>query len=274
MQFFHIGEVMSIDEKCCCVKEPIGTIPIGRIIDKLDILFGHNEMEKAGELLRYWEAEARALYDQKGLLEILSEEIGYYRKVNDKERGLHAVDEARTMLECMDIEGSVNNATILLNCGTTMKAFGKAEEAIPLYERAKAVYERLLPKDDYRLAGLYNNYATALKDLERYDEARENFLKAIRLLEAKEDVFGEIAVSYVNLAHLEFDAAYLKGEEADEKVDECLQKAWDCLDSKDIKRDGNYAFICEKCAPAYEFFGWFLQKAELEKRAKEIYESK
>ena len=51
---------MSIDEKCCCVKEPIGTIPIGRIIDKLDVLFGHNEMEKAGELLRYWEAEARA----------------------------------------------------------------------------------------------------------------------------------------------------------------------------------------------------------------------
>jgi len=265
---------MSIDEKCCCVKEPIGTIPIGRVIDKIDNLFAHNQMDEAGEILRYWEGEARALYDSKGLLEILSEEIGYYRKVGDKERGLRAVDEARSMLACMNVEGSVNNATILLNCATTMKAFGKPDEAIPLYEQAKEVYERLLPPDDYRLAGLYNNFATALKDLERYDEAREYFLEAIGLLEAKQEVFGEIAVSYVNLAHLEFDAAYSKGEVADDKVDECLKKAWDLLDSKDIKRDGNYAFICEKCAPAYEFFGYFMQRAELEKRANEIYNAK
>lgn len=265
---------MSIDEKCCCTKEPIGTIPIGRIIDKLDILFSHNEMDEVGEVLRYWENEARALNDDKGLLEILSEEIGYYRKVGDKVRGLKAVDEALFMLNCNQNESSVNNATIYLNCATTMKAFGKAEEAMPYYQKAKEAYERLLPADDFRLAGLYNNYATALKDLERYDEARENYLKAIKLLEAKEDVFGEIAVSYVNLAHLEYDAAFAKGESADDRVDECLEKAYACLDNPKIKRDGNYAYICEKCAPAYEFFGYFMQRAELERRAKEIYEAK
>ena len=265
---------MSIDEKCCCSKEPIGTIPIGRIIDKLDVLFAHNKMDEVGDVLRYWESEARALNDDKGLLEILSEEIGYYRKVDDKIRGLKAVDEALFMLNCLDNENSVNNATIYLNCATTMKAFGKAEEAVGYYEKAKEVYERLLPKDDFRLAGLYNNYATALKDLERYDEARENYLKAIKLLEAKDDVYGEIAVSYVNLAHLEYDAAYSKGESADERVDECLDKAYACLDDPNIKRDGNYAYICEKCAPAYEFFGYFMQRAELEKRANEIYNRK
>ncbi len=265
---------MSIDEKCCCTKEPIGTIPIGRIIDKLDILFAHNEMDEVGEVLRYWEKEARALNDDKGLLEILSEEIGYFRKVGDKVRGLSAVDEALFMLQCNENTSSVNNATIYLNCATTMKAFGKAEEAITYYEKARETYERLLPADDFRLAGLYNNYATALKDLEKYDEAREYFVKAIKLLEAKEDVYGEIAVSYVNLAHLEYDAAYSKGEDADERVDECLDKAWKCLDDKNIKRDGNYAYICEKCAPAYEFFGYFMQKAELEKRANDIYNQK
>ncbi len=275
-QFFHLkkGVIMSIDEKCCCVKEPTGYIPIGRIIDKLDNLFAHNEMEEVGEVLRYWEKEARLLYDQKGLLEILSEEIGYYRKVGDKTRGLHAVDEALTILSCAYNESSVNTATIYLNAATTMKAFGKAEEAMPYYAKAKEMYERLLPQDDFRLAGLYNNYATALKDLEHYDEARENYLKAIKLLEAKEDVFGEIAVSYVNLAHLEYDDAFKNGKDADEKVDECLNKAYECLNNPRIKRDGNYAYICEKCAPAYEFFGYFLQKAELEKRANDIYNAK
>lgn len=249
----------------------MGTIPIGRIIDKLDILFSHNQMDEVGEVLRYWEKEARTLNDDKGLLEILSEEIGYYRKVGDKTRGLGAVDEALFMLDLNDNTNSVNNATIYLNCATTMKAFGKAEEALKYYEKAKETYERLLPADDFRLAGLYNNYATALKDLERYDEARENYVKAIKLLEAKEDVYGEIAVSYVNLAHLEYDAAYARGEGADEKVDECLDKAYKCLDDPNIKRDGNYAYICEKCASAYEFFGYFMQKAELEKRANEVY---
>lgn len=262
---------MSIDEKCSCVKESTGYIPIGRIIDKLNILFSHNQMEEAGEVLRYWEKEARTLNDQKGLLEILSEEIGYYRKVADGQRGLSAVNEALSLLDCNYNESSVNNATIYLNCATTMKAFGKAEEAMPYYAKAKEMYERLLPSDDFRLAGLYNNYATALKDLERYDEARENYLKAIRLLEAKEDVYGEIAVSYVNLAHLEYDAAFKDGRDADDKVDECLERAYKCLDNPKIKRDGNYAYICEKCAPAYEFFGYFLQKAELEKRANDIY---
>ena len=265
---------MSIDEKCSCVKEPIGTIPIGRIIDKLDILFAHNQMDEAGDVLRYWEQEARALNDSKGLLEILSEELGYYRKVGDKTRGLHAVDEALNMLECSCNESSVNNATIYLNAATTMKAFGKAEEALPYYEKAKEAYERLLQSDDYRLAGLYNNFATALKDLERYDEARENYMRAIKILEAKDDVYGEIAVSYVNLAHLEYDAAYSRGEDAEEKVDECLEKAYKCLDDPNIRRDGNYAYICEKCAPAYGFFGYFMQKAELEKRANDIYNAK
>ena len=262
---------MSIDEKCCCVKEPIGTIPIGRIIDKLDSLFAHNQMYEVGEVLRYWEKEARALYDSKGLLEILSEEIGYYRKVGDKDRGLAAVNEALSLLSCNVNESSVNNATIYLNCATTMKAFGKAEEALPYYDKAKEAYERLLSPGDYRLAGLYNNYATALKDLERYDEAREYFKEAIGLLQAKEGVYGEVAVSYVNLAHLEYDAAYAKGEDADDKVDECLDKAWECLNDENIAHDGNYAYICEKCAPAYGFFGYFMQKAELEKRANEIY---
>ena len=181
------------------------------------------------------------------------------------------MNEALSLLSCNVNESSVNNATIYLNCATTMKAFGKAEEALPYYDKAKEAYERLLSPDDYRLAGLYNNYATALKDLERYDEAREYFKEAIGLLQAKEGVYGEVAVSYVNLAHLEYDAAYAKGEDADDKVDECLDKAWECLNDENIAHDGNYAYICEKCAPAYGFFGYFMQKAELEKRANEIY---
>lgn len=258
------------EEKCCCCKEPLGTIPILRIIEKLDACFARNDMDEAGRLLDYWEKEARALNDNRGLSEILSEQIGYFRKVGNKQRGLEAVDSALALLACEDTADSVSNATIYLNCATTMKAFGKAQEAMPYYLRAKDTFEKLLPQNDFRLAGLYNNMATALADLQKFDEARECYNKAITVLKGK-SVYGELAVTYVNLAHLTYDEAEAKQTACDDEVDGLLDSAWQCLDNPDAPRDGNYAFICSKCAPSFGFFGFFMQKQELEKRAQEIY---
>lgn len=261
-----------MSKKCSCVKEPIGTIPIIRIIQKLDSLFNSNDYEEAGRVLVYWEKEAKALNDIKGLSEILSEEIGYFRKVNNKEEGLRVVEEALSILECSDVADSVSNATIYLNCATTLKAFGQADRAINYYLIAKDVYERLLDKTDFRLAGLYNNMATTLGELKRWDEARESYEKAINILKERE-IFGELAVTYINLAQLYYDEAFSKEEIYDERVDELLELAWDTLNHEGINRDGNYAFICDKCAPAFAFFGYFNQREQLEKRAKEIYEN-
>lgn len=257
-----------IEEKCCCSNEPQGTIPILRIIEKLDALFARNDMQEVGRVLRYWEGEARALKDNRGLCEILSEEIGYFRKIGDATHGLEAVDEALSLLCCMD--ECVSTATIYLNCATTMKAFGKAKEAMPYYEKAKEIYERLLPNDDYRLAGLYNNFATALCDLKEFAKARENYQKAIGLLKSKV-LTPELAVSYVNFAHLLDDEGRFEGRDFTDEIDELLDLAYACLDDNSLERDGNYAYVCSKCAPAFGYFGYFLQKAELEDRANEIY---
>ena len=261
-----------MQEKCSCSKEPIGTIPIVRVIDKIDEMFEKDDLQGAKRVLEYWEKEAKALNDTKGLLEVLSEQIGLYRKLGDKEKGLAAVDEALAILACNGTCSSVGDATIYLNCATTMKAFGKAEEAIKYYEIAKEQYEKSLEKDDYRLAGLYNNYATALCDLQEFTKGREYYKKAIDLLKNKGG-FCELAVSYVNLAHLAFSEAQSKGETCDEEVENLLNLAYECLDDKSLVRDGNYAFVCSKCAPSFEFFGYFIQKAELENRAKQIYEN-
>lgn len=256
--------------KCCCVKEPTGAIPIARIIDKIDSLLAGDNTEEVKRVLEFWEGEARALNDSRGLCEILSEEIGFYRRVGDKQRGLAAVENALSILDCTDDGNSVANATIYLNCATTMKAFGKAEEALQYYNKAKLVYDKMLPSDDYRFAGLYNNYATALGDLKRFGEARDNYLKAIGILQSKGG-FGEVAVSYVNLAQLAYDEAQITGRDCDDEVDRFLDEAYKCLNDDTLERDANYASICVKCAQAFEFFGYFMQKSELENRAAQIY---
>lgn len=261
-----------MQEKCSCSKEPSGTIPMMRIIEKIDDMFEKDDLQGAKRVLEYWEKEAKALNDAKGLLEVLSEQIGLYRKLGEKDKGLAAVGEALALLQCSGTCSSVGDATIYLNCATTMKAFGKADEAMQYYEIAKEQYEKSLPKDDYRLAGLYNNYATALCDLQRFEDGRELYGKAIDLLRNKGG-FCEVAVSYVNLAHLVYDEAQSKGEECDDEIEALLDKAYKHLDDASLTHDGNYAFVCSKCAPAFGFFGYFMQKEELENRAKQIYEN-
>jgi len=268
MQMENVSD--ATQRQCRCVKEPVGSIPIARIIDKLDSLFAKDDNEEAKRVLEFWESEARALNDKRGLCEILSEEIGFYRRTGDSQKGLAAVENALSILDCIDDGDSVANATIYLNCATTMKAFGKAEEALRYYDKARLVYDRMLPADDYRFAGLYNNFATALGDLGRFNEAREHYLKAIGILQSKGG-FGEVAVSYVNLAQLAYDEAQIAGRDCEDEVEGYLNAAYDCLDDTTLERDANYASICAKCAQAFGFFGYFMQKNELEKRAAQIY---
>ena len=73
----------------------------------------------------------------------------------------------------LGIEENVGAATTYLNSATVFKAFGNPEQALPLYEKAKTIYERDLEPNDERLGGLYNNMGLALVDLKRFKEAEE-----------------------------------------------------------------------------------------------------
>ncbi len=60
-------------------------------------------------------------------------------------------------------------------------------------------------------------------------------------------------------------------EETIEEIEQCLKKAEKLLNSFDLIYDGNYAFICTKCAPVFRYYGYFGFADELEERAEKIY---
>ena len=242
-------------------------IPIDRVIDKLNRLFEVNDLAGAGRLLAYWENEARALGDKRGLLEILSELIGYYRRTGEKEKGLFAVNEAFELIEEGDMIDSVSAATVYLNGATTMKAFGLAREAMPYYEKASLIYENALEPSDYRIAALYNNASAAYKDLNELEKCEECCYKAIGILKLNEGCLGEIAVTLINLAHL-----YYEQDPLDERVYEIMDKAWDCLNSEKNVHDGNFAFLCSKCYTSFGYFGYFERESALKALTEKIYE--
>lgn len=249
-----------------CTKENYRIVPTMRIQEKLNELFSRNDLPAVGRLLSYWEGEARQLKDKRGLLEILNEQIGYYRRTSEKEKALKVVQEAFALLEKDGVCDTVSKGTIYLNGATTMKAFGQAEASMKYYEKAKTIYNENLAPDDYRLAAFYNNVSSAYKDLGRLLEAEQMCLKAIDILKDKEDCLGEIAVSLINIAHMYYDQ-----DPMDERIYNLLDRAWECLISEKNQKDGDYAFICDKCHPSFGFFGYFEREAELKATAKRIY---
>lgn len=246
-------------------EKPLGHIPVSRVIEKLDEHFSRNDMAEAGRLLDYWRKEAVTLRDKRGELTIVSEQIGYFRKTGEKEKALEAVSRA---LELIGQEpDNVSFGTILLNAATTLKAFGKAEEALPLYTKTREIYEKHLKKDDVLFAGYYNNYGLALADLERYPEAEDAYQKALAIVLTTKESRLDGAITYLNMAQM-----YPYWDEksaADIKL--CLEKAREILESPDNQRNGYYAFVLSKCAPAFRDFGKADFAEKIEKLSEEIY---
>ncbi len=245
-----------------------GKVSVSRVIEKLDACFQKNDMVGAGEVLKFWHNEAVALRDFTAELSIVNEELGYFRKIGDAEKGIEAVNRSLALLKELNQDSTVSGGTILLNAATTLKAFGRPEDALPLYEKTLDIYKQYLDKNDMRFGGFYNNFALTLVDLNRFDEAEDYYKRAIMIMKQTIKGLPDCAVTYVNMAHL----WETKNPEEEDKIFYCLQEAKEILERDDIIKDGYYAYVCSKCAPSYDYFGYFIYAKELNERAKEIYE--
>lgn len=245
------------------------TDSIGRILAKLDSYLHKNDYTAAERHLLYWLSEAEATHDGHTELTLHSELMGLYRKLGRKEEALACVDAALALIERLGIGEQVGAATTLLNSATVFKAFGMAEKALPLFEQARTVMERELSPSDSRLGGLYNNMGLALVDLGRFSEAKTLYQKAMEIMAQNEGGELEVAITELNLANAA--EAELGALEAEEQIGAYLDSAAARLDSH-APQDGYYAFVCEKCASVFGYYGRFLYERELTERARRIYE--
>lgn len=247
---------------------PKGRIPVDRVTAKLDALLGKKDYEGAKSHLSYWLKEAEDLGDERGALAILNEMTGFYRKTAMEKEGLEAVEKAVALCGKLALDDCVEGATVLLNSATALHSFGKTEKALSLYGKAAKIYERDLRPDDVRLAGLYNNRATSYASSGMLAEAEKGYLDALKILEKQENSLNEIAVTYVNLAHV-YEA---DGQKTFFDIKDALEKAYLYLTDEKTKKDAYNAFMCEKCAPSFDYFGYGDKGEDLLARAKEIYE--
>ena len=241
-----------------------------RLLDKLDNFLRQNDYKSAKNHLLYWLNEAKVAGDERAVLLINNELMGLCRKLGQKDEAIFYAESALNEVQKMGIEDNVGAATTYLNSATVFKAFGKANEGIALFEKAREIYEKNLKSDDDRLAGLYNNMALALTDLKRFDEAKALYERAISVLKKVKGKEPEQAITYLNLASCAESELGL--ENAQRIIEANIEKAMEKLEASEDKVSGNYAFVCEKCATVFGYYGYFYYENILKERYKRIYE--
>ena len=271
----HYGPISREDyeEPRCvlCMDQDAPTpIPQRRIREKLDEYMSRRDYAGAERHLAYWLAEAQQNRDLRGEFFVRNEMMGHYRKVGNRDQAILNANESLNLIEKLGFENTLSAGTAYVNAATVYDAFGLPERSVELFEKAKGIYERNLPETDGRLGGLYNNMGLAYMALGRFGEAYESFLKALDVMGKVEHGALEQAITYLNLANaVELEHGLEKGEK---KIEQYLEKAAALLDDGTLPRDGYYAFVCEKCAPTFDYYGWFLMADDLKERAKAIYE--
>lgn len=265
-----------IEPRCVLCEEPYGKepeikpVPQRRIVDKLDEYMSRRDYNGAERHLLYWLEEAKLGRDLKGELMIRSELVGHYRKVLNKEKALENAKAALELIDRIGYEGSISEATVYVNIATVYNAFEENDRSIAMFEKARKIYESVPDLKPELLGGLYNNMALTYAALKQFPKAYELYDKAIGTMGKVENGELEQAITYLNLANAKEDELGL--EDAADDIETCLDKAYALLDTPTVPHGGYYAFVCEKCAPTFDYYGYFMAAEELKKRAKEIYE--
>ena len=261
-----------------------GAIPQQRIVEKLDEHMARRDYRSAERHLLYWLDEACAMGDKRGELMVRNELVGHFRKTGDARQAFAHADAALGLVGELGFENTISAGTTYTNAATAFSAFGENERAYELFVKATAVYEGNPGTAPHLLGGLYNNRALVCVALGRFDEADALYQRALAVMGKAEHGELEQAITYLNMADAVVtrawagagtdaqDAGTFPDAACETEVGRLLDTAFELLDAPSVPHDGYYAFVCEKCAPTFAYYGYFLADAELRNRAEAIYE--
>ncbi len=266
----HYGFTDDFFSTASSMGKKVHALPLQRIIEKYDHYIHQRDFEAAERHLLYWLEEAKLGNDSGVQLLIYNELIGYYRKLLQKDKALLYADKAVNLIGQNESISDVNKGTTYVNAATAFSAFDEHTSAIQLFQKARDVYESASDIKEDLLGSLYNNMAITCRELKKYTEALQLFDQAIEMMKCVAGSQLEQAITYLNIA--DTVAEFLGIEEGEERIYQLLDLAYDLIQDESVPHDSHYAFVCEKCAPCFSYYGYFAAAKELEDNIKDIYE--
>jgi len=106
--------------------------------------------------------------------------------------------------------------------------------------------------------------------VKRFEEANNLFKQALDVMGGIPQKEPEQAITYLNMATAV--EMQLGLEKAEPLIAGFVEQAMALLDKGKERTDGNYAFVCEKCASVFGYYGYFSYEQALTERYRRIYE--
>ena len=257
---------------------------------QLDDYFAKSQIEQVEPFLCASLEQAKEEPDYGAYISICNEMIGFYRSISAFKKAFDAAEDVLLLMEELQLDRSEHFATTLLNTATAYRAAGNFKQAYVYYEQALQIYDGLIPPEDYRYAGLYNNMSILLEKMERNEEAVQYAERALAIIEKLENGEMETATTLTNLALLYFKLSdYPKAQELLERALTLFENCGDMTDAhysgalagvgeayyrmreydkslaayekalqeveKHFGKNMSYAVLCENCAAVCEMLG-------------------
>ena len=251
----------------CGYKEVSEHIDTDRVLKKLDSIFDKNDLAEAERLLLYWQNEAKEIGDMQGMLTILNELIGIYRRTNNYEKSKNVINMSLEIIDKLEMNHNISIATILLNIATNLNSFGDSKESLQYYEKTLAIYSKNINQNDELFGSFYNNYASALFNTGNTQDAVDAYKSAIKIMSNIKNSKIKVAISYINLSYI---YQYIN---QNNNAIECINLAYQYIISKDNIKDRNYYFELSKCVEPFKEFGFIKIANDFEKQINNFYNS-
>lgn len=98
---------------------------------------------------------------------------------------------------------AVESASLLNNLGSILSGMGRPQEAVPAFEQSRAAYVKRLGADHERSAQLARNLGTTYLELSKLDDARKNFVEAVRAGRLSQAESLDLARAHNGLANVQ-----------------------------------------------------------------------
>lgn len=209
---------------------------VTEILAIYDAMFGVRSLGEIEGYLAENIAEAKERSEAGVLFTLLNEMVGFCRDTTQREKALGYCGELLALMDIMQLKGSVEYATALLNIANAYRAFGLFEEAQALFEETHKIYCEKVKGGDFSYANLYNNWSLLYQEVENYGKAAEMLTRALNIVDSYAEAIIQQATTRTNLAA---SLLQIGTEEAYEKAVGYLQEALEIFE-RDGGRDFHY----------------------------------
>lgn len=216
---------------------------VDKFYETLDSYFAKQEIEQVDPFLVSSLKQAKEEEDYGAYISVCNEMIGFYRSVSAFEKAYAAAEDVLLLMEELQMEHTEHFATTLLNAATAYRAAGDYETALRFYKQSLQIYDGILPPQDYRYAGLYNNMSILLEKMNENEEAIAYAEKALEIIETLEGGEMETATTLTNLALLYFKVA--QAQKAKELLEQALSLFGRSGENTDAHYSGALAGVAE-----------------------------